>query len=378
VVKKKVGWRISSRLIERMRLKGQVSKKIVRDINLEEAELEEQRAYKEYMSFKKSNSEAARDTFLDGLVDEILKEGDQKKESILKMLKTWEFIRQMHKCVTWAFDDSHKGLIMFVVVDDENGNLVEKCSKEDVEKACMEENEKRFHQANDTPFMHSPLVEEFRYLGISPNVEAVMNGTYAPPPGMDKYAVKLLKQLQMPESVRNAPKVPAIIMMKQHVQGWKRAKEKTTSGLPLLHFGHMKAGICDPTIAEFEATMSHIPYATGYSPKHWQHVVDFELLKKEGVFCLETFQTIQLFEPDFNQNNKFLGKVTMDQVEKNKAIASEQYGSWKDFVAILHPSNKMLSPDLVQQYKTPAALCCNDAKLCYDQVVHSVASLCIQ
>ena len=87
---------------------------------------------------------------------------------------------------------------------------------------------------------------------------------------------------------------------------------------------------------------------------------------------------IQLFEPDFNQNNKLLGKVTMDQAEKNKTIAPEQYGSRKNFVAIMHAVNKLLSMDLVRQYKIPAALCCNDAKSCYDRVVHSVGSLCFQ
>jgi hypothetical protein len=71
-------------------------------------------------------------------------------------------------------------------------------------------------------------------------------------------------------------------------------------------------------------------------------VVDFKLLKKEDMFKPETFQTIQLFEPD---------------------TCSE----WK-----------MLSLDLVWQYKIPAELCCNNAKSCYDQVVHSVASLCFQ
>ena len=104
-----MGRRVSSKLIERMREKGQVSKKLMREIDVEEAEQEERRAYKEYMKFKKSNSRAARDTFLDGLAEAIAKEGDQKKESILKTLKTREFVRWTNKRVTWAFEDSHQG-----------------------------------------------------------------------------------------------------------------------------------------------------------------------------------------------------------------------------------------------------------------------------
>jgi hypothetical protein len=110
----------------------------------------------------------------------------------------------------------------------------------------------------------------------------------------------------------------------------------------------------------------------------WWHVVDFELLKKKGVFCPDTFWTIQLFELDFNHNNKLLGKVMMEWVETNKTIALEQYRSRKGFEVILHAINKLLSMDLIQQYKTPAAMACNDAKSCYNRVVHNVGSLCFQ
>jgi hypothetical protein len=46
--------------------------------------------------------------------------------------------------------------------------------------------------------------------------------------------------------------------------------------------------------------------------------------------------------------------------------------------AILHAVNKVLSFDLIRQYKAPAALCSNDAKSCYDRIIYSVASLCFQ
>ena len=155
-------------------------------------------------------------------------------------------------------------------------------------------------------------------------------------------------------------------------------KERTTTGSAFLHFGHFKAGVRDPVIADFEATMAHIPYATGYSPQRWQHVVDFELLKREGVYRPETFRTIQLYEPDFNQNNRLLGRETMAHAERYGTLAVEQYGSRKNLSAILHAVNKVLSFDLIRQYKTPAALCSNDAKSCYDRIIHSVASLCFQ
>lgn len=178
----------------------------------------------------------------------------------------------------------------------------------------MDKNKQWFRQANDTPFMKSPLVEEFGYLGVGENAQSVLAGTYTPPPGTNEYVAMLLEQLQIPEGIKN-DLMGAFIETEQYMKGWRHAKERTTMGSEFLHFGHFKAGVRDPVIAEFEATMSHIPYAIGYSQKRWQHVVDFELLKKEGVFWLETFRTIQLYEPDFNQNNRLLGQETMAHVE---------------------------------------------------------------
>jgi hypothetical protein len=198
-----------------------------------------------------------------------------------------------------------------VEVPDEHGNMVEYSSKEDIERACLHENEGRLRQANDTPFMRSPLVDEFGYLGIGENARAVLAGEYTPPPNVDKYAAMLLHHLKQLNSSKQPPRFSAMITTEQYIQGWKQAKERTTTGSAILHLGHFKAGARDSLIADFEATMSHIPYATGYSPKRWRHVIDYELLKKEGMFRPETFRMIQLFEPDFNQNNKLLGKETM-------------------------------------------------------------------
>ena len=162
--------------------------------------------------------------------------------------------------------------------------MVEKFCKEEVEQACMQENEQHFHQANDTPFMRSPLVNSFGYLGIRMDVEAVLHGTYQPPPGTDPYAVMLLEQLQIPDQLCSSPQVPAHITTEEFIQGWRKAKECTSTSSPLLHFGYFKVGIQDLVIAEFEATIAHIPYASCYSSKWWQHVVDSEILKHEGVY----------------------------------------------------------------------------------------------
>ena len=68
----------------------------------------------------------------------------------------------------------------------------------------------------------------------------------------------------------------------------------------------------------------------------------------------------------------------MFTAEDLKAIAKEQFGSRAGLTAIDQSLNKRLTYDLMQQRKRPGALCSNDAKSCYDRIVHSVASLAMQ
>ncbi len=133
-------------------------------------------------------------------------------------------------------------------------------AREGIEKAFMTENESCFRQANDTPFTCSPLVDEFGYLGIGPNTQKVLDGTYTAPSGTDKYAVMLLDQLKMNDAVQNAPRVSTTITTDKFVPLWSISKERTSCGSDTLHFGHFKAFCQDPIIAEFEACMMKIPY----------------------------------------------------------------------------------------------------------------------
>ena len=68
----------------------------------------------------------------------------------------------------------------------------------------------------------------------------------------------------------------------------------------------------------------------------------------------------------------------MHQAEELNALAQEQFGSQKTLSSVDQSLNKRLTFDLMRQFKKPGALCSNDAKSCYDRVVHSIASICMQ
>jgi hypothetical protein len=59
-------------------------------------------------------------------------------------------------------------------------------------------------------------------------------------------------------------------------------------------------------------------------------------------------------------------------------IAKEQYSSQKHHAANDQGLNKELTTDALCQKNQPGALVSNDAKACYDRIIHSVASICLQ
>ena len=84
-----------------------------------------------------------------------------------------------------------------------------------------------------------------------------------------------------------------------------------------------------------------------------------------------------LFDTESNHTNKWIGKLAMNQALQMDSIAKEQY-SRPGQSAIDHALNRLLTFDHHGFQCPPFALACSNLKSCYDQVVHTVASLALQ
>jgi hypothetical protein len=106
--------------------------------------------------------------------------------------------------------------------------------------------------------------------------------------------------------------------------------------------------------------------------------VDVMLLKASGDTHAHKLRTILLMEADFNMNIKKLSREGMWKAETNNCIAPEQAGGRR-----CHWANKTsLNPTLVCDHSRfcckAMAICSNDAKGCFDRIVHLVAYICLQ
>ena len=124
--------------------------------------------------------------------------------------------------------------------------------------------------------------------------------------------------------------------------------------------------------------MTRGPLSAGYTPKCWKLCLDVMLLKKAGATQVDTLRTIVLFQPDCNYAFKFVGREMMKNAEKHCTLAPEQFGSRKNHRAINLAVNKVLTNDILRQLKSPGAICANDAKSCYNLIVHPSAVLAMK
>jgi hypothetical protein len=68
----------------------------------------------------------------------------------------------------------------------------------------------------------------------------------------------------------------------------------------------------------------------------------------------------------------------MARAEELGMMPKEQAGSRKNHRSVLSALNKVLTMDLLCMRRQAGALCSNDARSCFDRIVHWVASLCLR
>ncbi len=102
----------------------------------------------------------------------------------------------------------------------------------------------------------------------------------------------------MPKQDKKATPVSTVVTTEKYQQGWQRAREFTLVWPSGYHFGHSKDAATNKCIFDVEATLTNIPYASGYSPKRLQQGTNL-FDKKTGNWRVDKLCTILLYEADF-------------------------------------------------------------------------------
>jgi hypothetical protein len=371
LVKKLNGGRVSSRYLQRVVKAAAISN--VKLISVSEAEENLANCWINYKSLKKE-AVNLRTSWIEGLVSARAAQGNLSLAQEMKNLLTREQQRRDSRIIRFSMASKSRKSLSAIAVLDKNNEWQEITKQHPMEEALLQELKARFNQAANTPFQTPPLLDALGPLGVSDGAKQILRGHFATPRDSDEWSNRLIPFLAQVIPMDK----PTDLSPEQHKLGWKRVKEKTAAGPSGITIPHMKANGTSPYLTEIDCIMANLPYRFGFSPKQWRQALDVMIEKKPGVRQLSTLRAILLFEADFNQNNKRLGREMPFRAESANAVAIEQYGSRKHMSVTDQSLNKALTFDLWRQLRQRGALCSNDAKACYDRIVHNCASLCLQ
>jgi hypothetical protein len=286
--------------------------------------------------------------------------------------------RAIFKRIRLVMKPSERTAISTIEYTSNGGDTIECISREDIEQACAAEGQRRFTQAQATPFLQGSLLQTFGFNANPTATQAVLNGTFVPGEDVSLYTTQFIQELSMPASIKALPAISGTVTTDAHCAGWKKMRVNTGSSPYGPLFCDYIAGLNDPEVAAVDASLSSIPYMIGLSPSQWQEAADVMIPKKKSSRHVEKLRIIVLFDAMFNMANKRIAREMIQRAVTLKILPDEAYGGVPGRRASTCSLNKILALDILRIERRPAAVCSNDAKSCYDRIVHTVASLCMQ
>jgi predicted ABC-class ATPase len=179
---KKAGRQVGSRLLSRFLVKLNDTTPLREYMALTTAEVDTNAKEKDilYWKFKKEQATESRATWLEQLAESRAKHEQQrmnkfskrcqreahyqrKKQKLytsaqeLKKLRATEELCQIYCNINYAVGKDKLAGISLVIAPNRQGEWIECTSKDEIEDACIEEGQRRFHQTAGTPPMTAPL-----------------------------------------------------------------------------------------------------------------------------------------------------------------------------------------------------------------------------
>ena len=91
------------------------------------------------------------------------------------------------------------------------------------------------------PISSGKLLDDTGYLGATPAVKEILEGTYVYPPGMDKYTRLMLGEVARLFVKTAGDTIATFVTTKDFQDWWLTANESIQSSTSGTHFGHYKA-----------------------------------------------------------------------------------------------------------------------------------------
>jgi hypothetical protein len=356
--------RINMRKLIETKERWKINESIETPISLQDAKVKLTKARADYKEIK-SKAPELRGEFLDLLIRQAEKEGKDKKAKELRLIKERERDREVHKRIKRAKGSSKMQGVKFVERDEADGTKSTITDKLEMEREIIKCNQENLQQANNTPVRKGRLLEVLSEGNMNIWERFIQGEIDIPTEDIDRGTTLWLEKMKNFKYKKGA----VTLSVEQYAHSWTKINENTGCAPGPQHVGVFKTAATKTPTAVMNHAMAMIPIETGYSPRRWANCVDAMLPKKPNEWRPAKLRLISLLMPDFNHNNKILGRLAMKNGEKDNLIAEEQYGSRKGLSASKHALNKRLVLDILRIQRRPGVLCANDATACYDRIL---------
>ncbi|CAJ1969840.1 unnamed protein product [Cylindrotheca closterium] len=247
-----------------------------------------------------------------------------------------------------------------------------------VEDGCMQENRARYQQTqtpHPTPPMSEPLYTMFTGPDADNNQQLLLEGKLPISAGLAYPTQAFLRHCRLHDSYRSRP-FP--LTVEEHVDFWSGTPENKGSEPHGLHNGHFKAGALLELLVSCDTAFWDLPLRSGHVPELWKNLMNFAIEKKPGDFRPQGMRTIQLFNSEAQANYKKAGRAAMKNAEEDDIIPKGQCGSRKQHQSIDLALSKRLIWDSLILERQSSGWISNDAKSCFDRIVHWVAKTALR
>ena len=159
----------------------------------------------------------------------------------------------------------------------------------------------RFETAYHAPISSWKLLDDIGFLGATPVVKQILEGTYVYPLGMDNH-IRLLLEEVIPLFARTAVGVIAsFVTTKDFQDWWLTVNENIQSSKSGAHFGHYKAAAHNDYLSALHVSQLNLALQTGVPLERWGNGLIVLLEMEFGSIYIGKLSVIYLFEVDFNR-----------------------------------------------------------------------------
>jgi len=371
VYKRKLGQKISSRLIRRLSKNTGYGKPLT--YTMEEVKYKRNECEKAYETLV-PHASTERRRFMEELAVTRASEMNIPRSKMIKRIMKAEQIREQNNIIRSHFPKSKGPSARVDKVEVRKGKeWIEVNKPRELVKELQKENSTKYNCTNATPLMQRDIHAQLGNFAETLYAEQIQKGEREPPEKLSDITKEMLQKTKYDHTI---PKIP-IIMTEEDIRNtWRITKENKASSPSGRYNAVYKAMTMDTYLLKTLTLSMNLPFATGRPYDRWSTYLDIMAFKKENNIRVDSLRSIILSEADWNAAGRiYVTRKMMGQAERLGLLPEEHLGGRKGRKSIDGAITKQLYMDNVNSTNKPTIILSTDAANCYDRMIHKYVSM---